>query len=98
MVSNAALIGTQLRVANLPSIGSVKTFIEHGALVGVVADYAKLGRAVAGIVHRHQQGEGLRHIPVQTVQKPLLVINQASIDHFNLTIPDPVRKQAIMVE
>ena len=76
----------------------MKTFIEHGALVGVVADYAKLGRAVAGIVHRHQQGEALRHIPVQTVQEPLLIINQTSSDHLKLTIPDSVRKQAIMVE
>jgi ABC-type uncharacterized transport system substrate-binding protein len=58
--------------------GSVKTFIEHGALIGVVVDYAKLGKVVAGIVHRHQQGVQLRHIPVQIVKEPLLVINRTS--------------------
>jgi ABC-type uncharacterized transport system substrate-binding protein len=98
MVSNAALIGAQLRAANLPSIASVKTFIEHGALIGVVVDYARLGKAVAGIVHRHQQGEQLRHIPVRTVKEPLLVINKTSSKQFNLTIPDAVFKEAIVVE
>jgi putative ABC transport system substrate-binding protein len=98
MVSQAALIGTQLRAAKLPSIGSVKTFVEHGALVGVVADYASLGRATARIVHRHRQGEELARIPVQTVQAPVLVINTTASKLLNLTIPDAVLKEALIVE
>lgn len=78
IVSQAAIIGAQLRAAKLPSIGSVKEFVDHGALICVVPDYAKLGRAVARIVHRHQQGEPLDRIPVQTVEAPILVINKTS--------------------
>lgn len=98
MVSNAALIGERLRAARIPSIGSIQTFVEHGAVVGVVEDYDKLGRAVARIIHRHRQGEPLHRIPVHTVQEPLLVINQTSSERFNLTIPALVLKEAIIVE
>lgn len=98
MVSQARLIGTQLRAAHIPSIGSIRTFVEHGALVGVVADYRQLGRAVARIVHRHQQGEQLGRIAVQTVQEPLLVINKTSIEHFKLNVPEAVLKDAVIVE
>lgn len=98
MVSQAELIGRQLHAANIPSFGSVKAFIEHGALVGVVADYAQLGRAVAQIVHRHQHGEQLGQISVQTVQTPWLVINKTSSERFKLSIPEDVLKKAVIVE
>lgn len=98
MISQAALIVEQLRAAHIPSIGSYRTFIEYGALVGVVANYNRLGRAVARIVQRHQQGEQLGRIAVQTVQLPLLVINKTSIEHFKLSIPDAVLKDAVIVK
>jgi putative tryptophan/tyrosine transport system substrate-binding protein len=98
MVSHASLIGAQLRAAKLPSIGSVQEFVEHGALVGVVADYAKLGRAAARIVHRHQHGEQLQQIPVQTDEAPVVLINKTSSALLNLSIPDAVLKEALVVE
>ena len=98
MVSQAALIGRQLRAAGLKSIGSIKTFIDQGALVGVVSAYAGLGRAVATTLDRHHKGEFLQNIPVFVTTDPLLVINETSSKVFNIFIPDALREKAILVQ
>jgi putative ABC transport system substrate-binding protein len=98
MISQAALIGQQLRAAGLQSIGSIRTYIELGALVGVVPDYAELGRGVAAIVDRHQRGEPLRNIPVYVTQTPVLVINETTSKAFGLAIPDALRAKALLVK
>ena len=98
MVSQAVLIGAELRAAHIPSIGSIDTFVEYGALVGVVADYYQLGQAVGRIVHRHQQGEPLGRIAVHIVREPLLVFNNTAIERFKLNIPDAVLKDAVIVK
>src|ERR1051325_3800271 len=54
LVSSAQLIGSELRAAKIKSIASIGTFIEKGALMGVVPDYEELGKAAAMIVHSHQ--------------------------------------------
>jgi putative ABC transport system substrate-binding protein len=98
LVSNAELIGSQLRAAKVKSIGSVKSFIENGALMGVVIDYYQLGRAVARIIDRHQKGEKLQNIPIEKVEEPYLVINKTTSKMFNINIPEAVVKKATMVE
>jgi putative ABC transport system substrate-binding protein len=45
IVSKAALIGNSLRVGKVKSIGSIKEYIDKGALMGIVPDFYKLGRA-----------------------------------------------------
>ena len=98
LVSNAELIGSQLRVAKVKSIGAIKSFIENGALMGVVIDYYQLGRTVARIVDRHQKGEKLQNIPIEKVEEPYLVINKTTSDILNINIPEAVLKKAIIVE
>jgi len=98
LVSNAELIGSQLRAAKVKSIGAIKSFIENGALMGVVIDYYQLGRTVARIVDRHQKGEKLQNIPIEKVEEPYLVINKTTSDILNINIPEAVLKKAIIVE
>ena len=98
LVSNAELIGSQLRVAKVKSIGAIKGFIENGALMGVVFDYYQLGRTVAGIVDRHQKGEKLQNMPIAKVEKPYLVINKTTSDILNINIPEAVVQKAAIVE
>ena len=90
LVSNAKLIGSQLRTAKVKSIGAIKSFIENGALMGVVIDYYQLGRAVAKIVDRHQKGEKLQNIPIEKVEEPYLVINKTTSNILNIKIPEAV--------
>ena len=83
LVSNAELIGSRLRAAKVKSIGAIKSFIENGALMGVVIDLYQLGRTVARIVDRHQKGEKLQNIPIEKVEEPYLVINKTTRCLYN---------------
>jgi putative ABC transport system substrate-binding protein len=98
LVSNAELIGSKLRAAKVKSIGANKSFIENGALMGVVFDNYQLGRTVARIVDRHQKGEKLQNIPIAKVEKPYLVINKTTSNILNIKIPEAVFKKATIVE
>ena len=98
LVSNAELIGSKLRAAKVKSIGAIKSFIENGALLGVVFDNYQLGRTVAKIVDRHQKGEKLQNIPIEKVEEPYLIINKTTSDILDIKIPEAVLKKAIIVE
>jgi putative ABC transport system substrate-binding protein len=101
LVSNAKLIGSQLRAAKVKSIGALKPFIVNGALMGVVPDYYEMGKIVATIVDRHQKGEKLQDIPVQQayrIKEPTLMINKTTSEILNFKIPDAVKEKAIIVD
>jgi len=98
LVSNAKEIGAALRDAQVKSIASLEPFIDHGALLGVVPDYYQLGRAAATIVQRHQEGQRLQDMPVQTDRDPGLKINATTSRLLRVTIPDATKKRAVFVE
>lgn len=98
LVSNAKQIGAELKAARVKSIAAVESYIDHGALMGVVPDYQQLGKAAAMIVHRHQGGQRLEDMPVQADRDPDLKINGATARLLGITIPESVRKRAIVVE
>jgi ABC-type uncharacterized transport system substrate-binding protein len=98
LASNAKLIGSRLITAKVKSIAATRGFIENGALMGVVTDYYRLGKTVARIVDRHQKGEQLENIPVESVENPYFIINKTTSDILRIHIPEAVRKKAIIVE
>ena len=98
LISNAKLVGAELRAAKMPSLTPLEEFVEHGALMGVVAHYYTLGRAVAAIVHRHQGGQQLSTMPVVADQNPTLKINGTTARALGVVIPDAIRKRAVVVE
>ena len=97
-ISNAKLIGAELRAARVKSIAALDTYIDHGALAGVVPDYNKLGRAAATIVHRHQGGQKLQDMPVETDKDPLLKVNGVTSRALSVAIPEAIRRRAVIVE
>ena len=97
LVSQAKLIGAELKAAKVKSIASIKDYVDDGALMGVVPDYYDLGKAAAMIVHRHQGGEKLQNIPVQTANEPVLVINQSTSRALDVDISEPFRSKATLV-
>ncbi len=98
IVSKAGLVGAALRSANVKSIGSIKKYIDKGALMGVVTDYYKLGKAAATIVDRVKKGEKLQDIPVYTEKQPVLVINKTTSQLLKVEIPPDLLKGAVVVE
>jgi len=101
LVSNAALIGSKLREAKIKSIATIKLYIDGGALMGVVPDYPRMGRAVAQVLDRHRKGEELGHIPVQEpylTEAPILLINEITRAALGLEIPEAVLSKAVTVK
>jgi putative ABC transport system substrate-binding protein len=98
LASNVKLVGSELRTAKVPSIATLEVFVENGALMGVVADYYTLGREAATIVHRHEGGQPLANMPVLTDPNPVLKVNGTTARALGVTIPEPLRKRAVIVE
>jgi ABC-type uncharacterized transport system substrate-binding protein len=98
IVSNAKLVGAELRAAKVKSIAAIETYVDHGALMGVVPEYADLGKLAAGIVHRHQGGQRLHDMAVLGDRDPVLKINGATSRALSVAIPDVIRKRAVIVE
>lgn len=98
IVSNAKLVGAELRAAKVRSIASLEAFVEQGAFMGVVADYYALGRAAATIVHRHLGGQRLQDMPVLADPNPVLKINGTTGRALGVAIPDAIRRRAVIVD
>lgn len=98
MISNSQLIGSGLRKAGVKSIAGNKRLVEHGVLMGTVAEYSTLGKLAAGIIHRHQKGEKLARIPVQFQKDPKLTINKATADALNVRIPGDLSDKSVIIE
>jgi ABC-type uncharacterized transport system substrate-binding protein len=98
LLSKAKLVGAQLRAAKVRSFGAVQSYVNAGALMGLVPDYYKLGKAAAKIVDRHEKGEKLQNIPVHRTKAPRLVINKTTAKALNVKVAENLLKKAILVE
>jgi ABC-type uncharacterized transport system substrate-binding protein len=98
IVSNSKLIGAELRAVKVKSIAALETYVEHGALVGVVPEYQELGKLAASIVQRHEGGQRLHDMGVLADREPVLKINGPTSRALSVTIPDALRKRAVVVE
>jgi putative ABC transport system substrate-binding protein len=98
IVSRSQLIGTELRAARIKSIGAIERYVDDGALLGLVPEYRDLGRAAATIVHRHQGGQKLAEMLVQSDRDPLLKINATTSRARQVEVPAALRKRARVVE
>ncbi len=98
VVSNAKLIGSVLRKAKIKSVGAIKSYIEHGALMGIVPDYYNLGKAAASILHQHRNGKKLQGMPIYTPKNPKLVINKSTSILLKVKIPKDILKRSIFID
>ena len=98
LMTKADVIGPELRSLKIKTIAAQKKYIENGALMGVIPDYYKLGRAVASIVDRHYKGEKLQNIPVAIPDEPLLMVNRTTANFVGANIPDALLTNAIVVD
>jgi len=98
IVSNARLIGEELRKAKIKSIGAIQEYVEQGALMGTVTDYTKLGEMAASIVHQHKNGTNLENIPVQIQENPFIVLNKITCDVLEIELDQSILDQAIIIK
>ena len=98
LVSEGALIGSNLRQAQMISITQIRSLIEHGVLIGITGDYHELGRAVASIVDRHQKGIGFEKIPVEHFTSLKLLMNKSSAELLGLNLAGSLPPNAELVD
>lgn len=98
IISRAKLIGEKLSAAKLMSIGSQKDFLSAGALIGVIPDYYQLGKLASTILGRHNNGEQLSNIPIETVKNPRLAVNEKTRISLKIPIPEALMKTAEKIE
>jgi ABC-type uncharacterized transport system substrate-binding protein len=98
IVSAAKLVGGELRAGKVKSIAALESYVDQGALMGLVPGYRELGRAAAMLVHRHVKGQALQEMAVEADRAPLLKINLATARALNVAIPETLRKRAILVD
>ena len=91
MVSNAKLIGEMLLKARIPSFGVIASYAENGAVMGISADYLKLGEAAGNMVDGHLNGQSLQNTPVFSANEPRVLINTTTADALGLKIPKDLK-------
>ncbi len=97
IISKASVLGEKLKIAKIMSIGAQKDYIDNGALLGLIPDYYQLGTVAAGIIDRHRKGEKLENIPVHTVRKPTLFINETTRKALGISISIELLKKATII-
>lgn len=97
MLSKSELIGSELRAAKIKSIAASRTYIDNGAMLGLVPDYYKLGKGAATIVDRHQKGTRLADMAIFTEKEPKIVINMTTVRALNVEIPEDVLAKATLI-
>ncbi len=98
LVSQAELIGKEMRKGKIISVGAIKKYIDKGVMLGTVTDYEVLGRLAAKIIDRHQNGEKLSDIPIQIQNDPRLIINKTTVDIVKIQIDADSMANALIVE
>ncbi len=98
LVSSSKLIGSELRAAKIKTIAAGDTYIDNGALIGLVADRYEIGKAAARIIDEHQKGRKLQSIPVYTQKEPQLMINVTTARALNIDIPNELLAKALIIK
>lgn len=89
LISNSQDILSYINKMKIPSICAVGTYIDNGCLIGTVANYTKLGKLAASILHDHMNGVPLESMPVKFDHEPTPVINKKTsilLDMHTLTV------------
>lgn len=98
ILSQAKLVGAELKGAGIKSVASIKKYVDNGALMGLVPEYHELGKAAARIVDQNQKGAKLETIPVYTQPEPVLVVNKTTARALKTDIPQALLAKAIVVQ
>ena len=98
LLSNSAQIEKALLKLDMPALAAHQDYIRHGALLGVVPDYAELGSMAASIIHKHQQGRAFDSFGIQQVSKPIIMLNRRTLERLEINLPDLPEGHLIIVD
>jgi putative ABC transport system substrate-binding protein len=94
MNTNRAHINTLAAVALLPTIHSVREYVEAGGLMSYGPDYPDLFRRAADLVDKILKGAKPADLPVEQPTKFELIINLKTAKALGLTVPPALLARA----
>ena len=87
-----------LNPAKIPTFSFAEEPVKAGAVAGVAADDAKLGRFLAeSVVDVVVKGKPVSQVPVKTDSDPRISINEPMMNSLGLKFPDALLKKAELV-
>ncbi|HEY8346062.1 MAG TPA: ABC transporter substrate-binding protein [Symbiobacteriaceae bacterium] len=96
----AQAVQSVIAVANqnkIPTLASVESYVEQGALITLGLDYRDLGRQTGRLAAEILQGKNPGDLPVQYVENVKLIVNTTTAQTLGLTLPEEMLKDAVQV-
>lgn len=94
VVSSFEALLTVAKASKIPVFASDSDTVKRGAVATYGIDYYKLGRQTGVMAARVLKGEKPDTMPVETLKDVQLVMNEAAVKDFGLSVPDKLKAEA----
>lgn len=83
--------------AGIPVYGSSPVMVQDGALATVSTDDTQVGALAAELAAQYFAGTPIAEIPAQAVSDFIVVINSATAQALNITVPPAIKDNAVII-
>lgn len=90
VVSALAVILEKANAKGIPVFGSEEEQVKNGCIASAGLDYVELGKAAGVMAAKVLNGESIDAIPYETIQNPIITVNEAAAQKLGITIPQDV--------
>ena len=99
IVQNAmAQVAEVARDAKIPVYGSSAVMVASGAFATISIDDPTIGAMTADMVHEYLSGKPIEDIPSVVVSDFTMVINKTTADAIDVTLPDDILSNAVLLD
>lgn len=98
IASSMALIVDKCNGKDIPVIGAERAHVEAGALATIGINYYDLGFQTGLMAAEVLEGKEPKDIPIATLEKTELVINEDSAKTLNIEIPEDLKEEAELIK
>jgi putative ABC transport system substrate-binding protein len=100
VVSRSGEITEAVNRAGIPSYGALEQHIQNGAMIGIVASYENVGRALAGKIAQILAGQKPSEIPseILSLDMQTILVNGPVVEKLGFPIPYELLRHASIVE
>ncbi|MFP5213892.1 MAG: ABC transporter substrate binding protein [Acidobacteriota bacterium] len=91
-------IAAALKARKIPYFTNTPSDVERGALIGIGADYAEVGRETARMAKRVIAGEAPSSLPIEAFVPERISVNQALAEEYGITLPKSFLKRAAYIK
>ena len=94
VVSALAAVLEKANAKKIPVFGSEEEQVKNGCIASAGLDYVELGKMAGRMAAKVLKGEDIKNLPYQTVENPVITVNEKAARDLGITIPEDVLKGA----